>query len=250
MIQCWLSLGMSAHTHAEMRSDPRSNALSSSTDDWKSVSNWANDFRLYSPNNMWMVQIPRIYPVFRARGSVQSYADVLRNVFEPLFAVSVDPSLDPNLAEFMRNLGGFDSVDDESRPERELTSLLLQEITSAAAWQSATDPPYALQMYYLWSNIQALNMVRKSRGLSMFGCLAVSFIGCTLIDSSSRCVCVCDTYRYQYQQTHSISDRIAVRAARPITWRQHSSLCMASTTASTCMCAHHSSTCTTCRKSV
>ena len=70
---------------------------------------------------MWMVQVPRIYPVFRSRNAVASYADVLHNVFAPLFAVSLDESLDPNLAEFLRNLGGFDSVDDESHAEQELT---------------------------------------------------------------------------------------------------------------------------------
>jgi len=105
-----------------VKTEYRISVYGSSANDWKSVAEWAHDFDLYSPDNMWMVQIPRIYTVFRTRNVVQSYGDVLRHVFEPLFAVTMDESSDPKLARFLRHLGGFDSVDDESRPERELSS--------------------------------------------------------------------------------------------------------------------------------
>lgn len=36
------------------------------------------------------------------------------NIFKPLFEVTIDPSIDPDLYLFLISLGGFDTVDDES----------------------------------------------------------------------------------------------------------------------------------------
>jgi hypothetical protein len=41
-------------------------------------------------------------------------------MFEPLFAVTLDPAADPALHELLQGVSGFDSVDDESIAEKEL----------------------------------------------------------------------------------------------------------------------------------
>ena len=62
-------------------------------------------------------QVPRLYDVYRANKSVDSFQDMLRNLFQPLFEVTNDPSSHPNLHRFLKHVIGFDSVDDESKPE-------------------------------------------------------------------------------------------------------------------------------------
>ena len=41
-------------------------------------------------------------------------ADMLDNIFQPLFEVSVHPEKDPKLHQFLAQVVGFDCVDDES----------------------------------------------------------------------------------------------------------------------------------------
>ena len=42
---------------------------------------------------------------------------MLHNIFAPLFAVTLDPSSNIPLHYMLETVVGFDSVDDESRPE-------------------------------------------------------------------------------------------------------------------------------------
>lgn len=57
-----------------------------------------------------MVQIPRLYNVFHEEGSVQNFQQMIDNIFEPLFAVTLDPQSDVKLHLFLQQLCGFDSV--------------------------------------------------------------------------------------------------------------------------------------------
>lgn len=42
---------------------------------------------------------------------------MMDHIFKPLFEVTADPEKDPDLFAFLRTLGGFDTVDDESTLE-------------------------------------------------------------------------------------------------------------------------------------
>jgi AMP deaminase len=46
-------------------------------------------------------------------------------VFKPLFEVTIDPSSHPELHQFLFQMSGFDSVDDESRPEADFSESYL-----------------------------------------------------------------------------------------------------------------------------
>lgn len=61
-----------------------------------------------------MVQVPRIYRIFRKIGKVKSFQDILNNFFGPLFAATLEPEKHPELSRLLSEISGFDSVDDES----------------------------------------------------------------------------------------------------------------------------------------
>ena len=135
-------------------------------DEWSKLAAWIVDNELSSPNVRWLVQIPRLYSIYRKSGLVESFGEVLDNVFRPLFEASLDPASHPKLHAFLEALVGFDSVDDESKPDRKLDSRY--PIATPSEWDQPDEPSYAYWMYHLYANIRSLNQLRRSRGLSTF----------------------------------------------------------------------------------
>jgi hypothetical protein len=109
--------------------------------EWDKLAKWIVKNELFSDNVRWLIQIPRLYDVFKKTGGVQSFEEVIRSrslssltpfripshprfafldIFEPLFEVTQDPSTHPELHVFLQRVVGFDSVDDESKVERRL----------------------------------------------------------------------------------------------------------------------------------
>jgi len=56
-------------------------------------------------------------------------------------------------------VSGFDSVDDESKPE---SSRFDEESPPADNWTGPENPPYGYYMYYMFANIVTLNNLRRS----------------------------------------------------------------------------------------
>ncbi|KAJ1428056.1 hypothetical protein B484DRAFT_450050 [Ochromonadaceae sp. CCMP2298] len=133
--------------------------------EWTSLARWFFVNRLAHENVRWLIQIPRLYHVYRSSGEIQNFGQMLRNIFEPLFAVSLDPSSNPPLHYFLQTVVGIDSVDDESRPEH---AHLSHAMASPDEWSCADSPPYAYWMYYTYANLCVLNQLRASRGLCTF----------------------------------------------------------------------------------
>lgn len=133
--------------------------------EWKTLSNWFYRYHLAHSNVRWMIQIPRLYAIYKnANNGIQSFAELLYNIFNPLFEVSLNPSSDIELHCFLQTIVAFDSVDDESRPEPDLTD----KLPTPDKWTYDTNPPYAYYMYYMHVNIVMLNKVRAERGLNTF----------------------------------------------------------------------------------
>ena len=88
--------------------------------EWHKLAAWWKNHSLQSPNVRWLIQVPRIYSVWRSTGMVNSFAEMIDNIFGPLFEATLNPLSDLNadLTLFLNSVVGFDSVDDESRPER------------------------------------------------------------------------------------------------------------------------------------
>jgi hypothetical protein len=113
--------------------------------EWDTLAAWVVQNRLYSDNNVWMVQVPRLYNVYKAQGILESFQQLLDNIFVPLFEVTLDPSSHPMLHVFLRHVSGFDLVDDESKPERRP----MKQMPTPAEWTSKHNPAYAYYMYYV-----------------------------------------------------------------------------------------------------
>ncbi|CAK3997944.1 AMP deaminase [Lecanosticta acicola] len=135
-----------------------------SLDEWDKLAAWVVDHKLYSPNVRWLIQVPRLYDVYKSSGLMSKYEEVVRNVFQPLFEVTQDPSKHPKLHVFLQRVIGFDSVDDESKSERRI----YRKFPLPKDWDTKQNPPYTYWIYYLFANIASLNVWRKQRGFNTF----------------------------------------------------------------------------------
>lgn len=96
--------------------------------------------------------------------TMENFEQLLRNIFQPLFEVTQDPSSHPKLHVFLQRVIGFDSVDDESKVERRL----YRKYPVAQQWDTKQNPPYGYWIYYLYANMTSLNAWRKRRGFNTF----------------------------------------------------------------------------------
>lgn len=135
-----------------------------SMDEWDKLAAWVIDNKLFSHNVRWLVQIPRLFDVYKSSGLMDNFEQVIINVFRPLFEVTKNPSSHPNLFIFLQRVVGFDSVDDESKPERRL----FKKFPVPKAWETPQNPPYSYWIYFLFANMTSLNAWRKQRGFNTF----------------------------------------------------------------------------------
>ena len=133
-------------------------------DEWDKLAAWVVDNKLFSHNVRWLIQLPRLYDVYKSSGLMDNFEHVVRNVFQPLFEVTKDPSTHPKLFVFLQRVIGFDSVDDESKPERRL----FKKFPVPKAWNTTQNPPYSYWIYFLFANMASLNAWRKQRGFNTF----------------------------------------------------------------------------------
>ncbi|KAK4687094.1 AMP deaminase, partial [Tremellales sp. Uapishka_1] len=132
--------------------------------EWDKLARWVINNKLLSHNVRWLIQVPRLYEVFKGAGLVNNFEDVVKNVFQPLFEVTKDPSSHPELHIFLQRVVGFDSVDDESKPERRI----YRKFPTAKMWNTNQSPPYSYWIYYMYANMASLNAWRRSRGFNTF----------------------------------------------------------------------------------
>ena len=133
-------------------------------EEWDKLAAWVVDNKLFSPNVRWMIQVPRLYDVYKKGRTMDSFKEVIENVFRPLFEVTKDPSSHPKLHIFLQRVIGFDSVDDESKVERRL----FRKFPVPKDWNGPQNPPYSYWIYYLFANMASLNVWRKQRGFNTF----------------------------------------------------------------------------------
>eukprot|EP01083_Nonionella_stella_P261427 890169_1 len=130
--------------------------------EWDKLASWICDHNLQSPNVMWLIQVPRLYMIYKNKGMIDNFEEMVTNIFKPLFEVTVDPRSHPKLHLFLKKVCGFDSVDDESLSDVAYSGEQPKD------WQYKTNPPYSMWMYYLYANLYSLNKLRESRGMNTF----------------------------------------------------------------------------------
>ena len=135
--------------------------------EWYKLAKWFYDNRLAHSNVRWLIQVPRLFQIYRNNKELNSFSEMLVNIFGPLFEASANPEANPEIHYFLETVVAFDSVDDESRPEHgRLASGA--PIGPPEQWTMNENPPYGYWMYYMYANIQALNSFRAKRGLCTF----------------------------------------------------------------------------------
>lgn len=67
-------------------------------------------------------------------------------------------SLVPCLVRPLTQVVGFDSVDDESKPEQHIFNL---DSPLPANWTEEDNPPYSYYLYYMYANMTVLNHLRR-----------------------------------------------------------------------------------------
>ncbi|KAB1274737.1 AMP deaminase 2 [Camelus dromedarius] len=136
-----------------------------SRDEWDKLARWAVMHRVHSPNVRWLVQVPRLFDVYRTKGQLANFQEMLENIFLPLFEATIHPASHPELHLFLEHVDGFDSVDDESKPENHVFNM---ESPLPEAWVEEDNPPYAYYLYYTFANMAMLNHLRRQRGFHTF----------------------------------------------------------------------------------
>ncbi len=133
-------------------------------EEWDKLASWIVDNKLFSHNVRWLIQVPRLYSIYQKNGQVNNFMDFIRNIFQPLYEVTRDPSSHPKLYIFLQRVVGFDSVDDESKTDRRFQ----KKYPTPPNWTSKHNPPYSYYIYTLYSNLVSLNQWRQRRGFNTF----------------------------------------------------------------------------------
>ncbi|XP_064073921.1 AMP deaminase 2 isoform X3 [Vanessa tameamea] len=136
-----------------------------SAGEWAKLARWAIAYHVHSDNVRWLIQIPRLYDIFKSNKIMNNFQEFLSNIFQPLFEVTNDPNSNLELHKFLTHVVGFDSVDDESKPEN---PMLDADVRFPQHWDDEENPPYSYYLYYMYANITVLNHFRKEQGLNTF----------------------------------------------------------------------------------
>jgi AMP deaminase len=134
-----------------------------STDEWDKLAKWAVSHNVHSSNVRWLIQVPRLYDIYKSNNLVKNFAEILENLFLPLFEVTNNPKSHPELHGFLQHVIGFDSVDDESKPEHPVFD---KDTPPPQEWCDAENPSYAYYLYYMYANMAVLNHFRRERGMN------------------------------------------------------------------------------------
>jgi AMP deaminase len=133
-------------------------------DEWDKLAAWVVDNKLFSPNVRWLIQVPRLFDVYKSSNLMDNFQQIVVNLFQPLFEVTKNPQSHPKLHIFLQRVIGFDTVDDESKTERRI----YRKFPLPKEWNTLQNPPYSYWIYYLFANMASLNVFRKQRGFNTF----------------------------------------------------------------------------------
>ncbi|CAI0426265.1 unnamed protein product [Linum tenue] len=156
--QVFSDLGASKYQMAEYRISIYGRKQS----EWDQLASWIVNNDLYSENVVWLIQLPRLYNIYKEMGIVTSFQNILDNIFIPLFEVTIDPDSHPQLHVFLKQVVGLDLVDDESKPERRPT----KHMPTPAQWTNVYNPAFSYYVYYCYANLYTLNKLRESKGMT------------------------------------------------------------------------------------
>ena len=130
--------------------------------EWEELAQWFDRYGMASSQNRWMISLPRNYRRLKQAKILNNFGEVLMNMFQPLWEVSLHPAQHTKFHYFLTHVSGFDTVDDESKVDGAVSNVAPHD------WNTEDNPPYAYYLYYMWANLVSLNEFRASRGLNTF----------------------------------------------------------------------------------
>ncbi|XP_062948766.1 AMP deaminase 3 isoform X6 [Cynocephalus volans] len=83
-------------------SEPRLSIYGRSPEEWPNLARWFIQHKVYSPNMRWIIQVPRIYDIFRAKKLLPNFGKMLENIFLPLFQATINPQDHRELHLFLK----------------------------------------------------------------------------------------------------------------------------------------------------
>jgi len=134
-----------------------------SNNEWDKLAMWVCQWNLQANHTKWLIQTPRIYPILLKADLINSFQEMIENIFRPLFEVTIDPSTHPELHLFLKLVVGFDCVGDDSIPDKKR-----KKYPEPSEWTTEENPPFVLYTYYLYGNLYVLNQLRQERGMNTF----------------------------------------------------------------------------------
>jgi len=144
--------------------EPRLSVYGRKYDEWENLSKWIVEKDLVDLSNIkFMIQMPRVYTIWKMTGKVKNFGEMLQNFFEPMFEATLHPEKHPEMALFLENLVGIDSVDDESVPDNCTPP---EDFPHPNDWNGHENPNYSYYCYYIWANLVNLNALRRAKGLN------------------------------------------------------------------------------------
>lgn len=132
--------------------------------EWDKLARWFVNNRIYSDHVRWLIQVPRLFEVYRKANLVAHFGEFLDNIFKPLFEVTADSASHPELHSVLQQIVGFDCVDDESKVDIRIPT----KAPLPSEWTYDKNPPFAYYQYYIWANVTTLNQFRAARNLNTF----------------------------------------------------------------------------------
>ncbi|KAI3905779.1 hypothetical protein MKW92_028605 [Papaver armeniacum] len=121
--------------------------------EWDQLASWFINNELHSENAVWLIQLPRLYNIYRKMGTATSFQNILDNVFLPLFEVTVDPNSHPQLHVFLKQMTKVN-----------LRGVPTKHMPTPAEWTNEFNPAYAYYTYYCYANLYTLNKL-ESKGM-------------------------------------------------------------------------------------
>ncbi|ETW47551.1 AMP deaminase [Plasmodium falciparum MaliPS096_E11] len=131
--------------------------------EWLKISKWVLNNQLSSIRVRWMIQVPRLYHIYKKMKLINTFADFLSNIFSPCFEAIKNPEENKEIFIFLHQIVGWDSVDDESI----ISNYTLKggELPTPDKYVSEHNPPYSYYAYYMYINIRMLNEFMISRNM-------------------------------------------------------------------------------------
>ncbi|VVD04347.1 unnamed protein product [Leptidea sinapis] len=130
--------------------EPRISIYCKNRNEWNKLASWALRHDVHSSHVRWVVQVPRLYDIYRANKLLNNFQQFLSNLFDPLFEVSINPNSNLELHKFLT-------------PENPILS---ENMRSPEEWNDEENPPYAYYLYYMYANICTINQLRNNHAAS------------------------------------------------------------------------------------